>query len=331
MIGRIPRWLLLVGIVTAPIGCDNVSWGGMSVRLEHPSSDSVEAPGNTQQEDPDKIVYGPLLFAGTRDGDSAVVVPVAELVDGRPHSLPQGEEGSLLARQILEERMAPGQALSLYHQGSRIGTFTISVTLGVDEGFCPPRPGARGHLELIPSAVQADRFLALASGVVPGTHLGAVQNLEPTRAQRNAAQNLAGEALNELRAPWPPALQDIRRDLQVFQIRGHDGPGIAVTFAYQDELLPEPPGDEAYALFLLGEPAAGRLQRTFTWYRPVATEGKGAPRLFSWMDWDGDGRDEILLEVFGAQARWWAALGQEGDRAWSVIFQDSCGLSTDPS
>ena len=28
---------------------------------------------------------------------------------------------------------------------------------------------------------------------------------------------------------------------------------------------------------------------TFAWYRPVDTEGKGAPRYFGHLDWDGDG------------------------------------------
>jgi hypothetical protein len=42
------------------------------------------------------------------------------------------------------------------------------------------------------------------------------------------------------------------------------------------------------------------------------------------MDWDGDGEEEILLEVFGADARWWAALDRENG-AWSIAFQDPCG------
>ena len=331
MIGRIHRWFLLVGIVTAPIACDNVSWGGMSIRLESPPTDTVEGVGEVEGEGPERIQYGALLYAGTRQGDSAVVLPVAELVEGRLRALPQGEEGALLARQILEERLPSGRALSLYHQGGRIGTFTVSSAAEVDEAFCPPRPEARGHVELIPSAAGAERFLALSPGIVTETLLGTYQELEATRAQRTAAQNLAGEALNELRAPWPPALQDIRRDLQVFETQGREGPGISTTFVYRDEMAVEPAGDDAYALLLLGEPIGGRLQRTFTWYRPVATEGKGAPRLFSWMDWDEDGSDEILLEVFGAQARWWAALDREGETSWSVTFQDSCGGPTNPS
>jgi hypothetical protein len=187
-------------------------------------------------------------------------------------------------------------------------------------------------VELLPSAATAQRFLALEGGFEGLTSIGSFLEEEaPSRAQRNAAQNLAGQALNELRAPWPPALQNIRRDLQPFQTGATEGPGVAATFVFQDEMATGPAGEDAYALFILGEPLRAGLQRTFTWYRPAATEGKGVPRLFSWMDWDRDGRDEMLLEVFGARANWWAALGRSEDGTWAVSFEDSCSGLEPPS
>ncbi len=165
MIGRIPHWLLIVGIVTAAIGCDNVSWGGMSLRLEGPPGDTLAPPPGTSASEsdalPQRIEYGPLLYAGMRQGDSAFVVPVAELVDGRLRPLPQGELAARLAGQILEERLSPGQELTLFHLGTRIGTLTISSPPGTATEYCPSRAQALGHLELIPSASDAQRFLAL--------------------------------------------------------------------------------------------------------------------------------------------------------------------------
>jgi len=333
MIGRIPRWFLFVGIVTAPIACDNVSWGGMKVSLEPPPGDTLEGSGEPVEAEPGRIEYGPLLYAGTRTGDSAVMVPVAELVGGSLQALPLGEEGVRLAGQILEERFAAGQRFNLFHGGTRVGTFTVTAPGGVTQDLCPPRAQARGYVELIPSATSANRFMALEEGLGPALRTSRPYSpgVTPSRVQRNAAQNLAGQALNELRAPWPPALQNIRRDLQVFQAEGDQGPGVAATFLYLDDLATGPADDDAYALFILGEPRSGGMQRTFTWYRPVGTEGKGAPRLFSWMDWDGDGREEALLEVFGSQARWWAALERGQDGTWSAEFEDACSVPGGPS
>jgi hypothetical protein len=328
MIGRIPHWLLIVGIVTATNGCDNVSWGGMSLRLEGPPGDTLApppgAPGTESDAGPQRIHYGPLLYAGIRQGDSALVVPVAEFIDGRLQPLPQGEAAIQLAGQVLEERLSPGQKLTLFHQGTRIGTLTVSSPLGTATDYCPPRAQALGHLELIPSASGAQRFLALENPSGRQWPFGVFQTLAAERAQRNAAQNLAGEALNQLRAQWPAALQNIRQDLQLFQLSTGETPSVVASFLFQDQMEVGAAADEAYSLLILGEPRGTRFERTFTWYRRVGDEGKGAPRFFSWMDWDGDGEEEVLLEVFGEEARWWAALDRENG-VWSVAFQDSCG------
>ena len=333
MIGRIPHWLLIVGIVTTAIGCDNVSWGGMSLGLEGPPGDTLAPPpgtaGSESDAGPQRVEYGPLLYAGTRQGDSALVVPVAELVDGGLRPFPGGASATQLADQILEERLLPGQKLTLFDQGSRIGTFTVSSRLGTTTDYCPPRAQALGYLELIPSASEAHRFLALeeSSGRQwPGRQF---QTLPVARVHRTAAQNLAGEALNQLSAPWPAGLQNIRQDLQVFQLSDGEGASVVATFLYQDQLVVGPAPEDSYSLMILGEPRGNRFDRTFTWFRPVAEEGKGAPRFFSWMDWDGDGEDEILLEVLGTLGRWWAALDRVGG-SWSLAFQDPCGAPEAP-
>jgi len=332
MIGRIPRWFLIVGIVTAVFGCDNVSWGGMDLRLEGPPGDSLApspgAPGSESDAGPQRIEYGPLLYAGMRQGDSALVVPVAELVEGGLRPLPTGDAATQLATQVLEERLSAGRKLTLFDQGSRIGTLTVSSSLGITADYCPARAQALGPLELIPSASEAQRFLALEEDRGLNWPRGRFQIPTVERAHRTAAQNLGGEALNQLRAPWPTGLQNIRQDLQVFQLTYGEGLSVVATFLYQDQMVVGPAPDASYSLLILGEPRGNRFQRTFTWFRPVEEEGKGAPRFFSWMDWDGDGQEEILLEVLGTENRWWAALNREGG-SWSLSFQDACGAPED--
>jgi hypothetical protein len=323
---------MTVGIVTVALGCDNVSFGGMSISLEGPPRDSVEAEGALGEGPtpaPGRIEYGPLLYAGVRDGDSARVVPVAELVEGRLAPLPVGDRGVQLANQILEERFLQGQELTAFHGGTRIGTLTLSGAPQLASGYCAPRPQVRGHLELVPSAAQIRQFLALEGPLGRNWPFHTYQEIPVDRDHRNAAQNLAGEALNQLRAQWPTALQNIRRDLQAFQLTGSPGPSVVSTFLFQDQLEVGPAPEASYSLLIIGEPRGNRFERTFTWYRRVGEEGKGSPRFFSWMDWDQDGEDEVLLEVFGGERRWWAALEREGG-GWSISFQEPCGRPAQP-
>lgn len=328
MIERIPRWFLMVGIVTAAFGCDNVSWGGMSLSLEGPPRDSLESAagegGSETIEGPRRLEYGPLLYAGIREGDSALLVPIGELVDGGLHPLPAGETALQLADQVLEERLPAGRTLALYSQGERVGTLHVSTQAGTAIGFCSPRAQVFGRLELLPSASEAQRFLALEEPLEGNRSFPPFRAPTVDRAHRIAAQNLGGQALNELRAPWPAALQDIRQDLQVFQLPNDQGPAVVATFLLRDQLAMGPAPEEAYSLMIIGEPRGTGWERTYTWFRPVGEEGKGAPRYFSKMDWDGDGEEEILLEVLGADSRWWAALDREQGR-WTLMFQDPCG------
>jgi hypothetical protein len=180
-------------------------------------------------------------------------------------------------------------------------------------------------MELSPSASAAERFLALEEGIGEAEPYGDFQSFEPGRQHRISIQNLAGEALNELRAQWPGvALQNTRQDLQVFRPGREEAPSVVGTFLIQDQLAIGVAPDPAYSLLVIGAPRGNQFSREYTWYRRVGDDGKGAPRFFSKMDWDGDGDEELLLEVFGAEARWWAALEREGG-AWILVFQEPCG------
>ena len=81
----------MVGIVTAPMGCDNVSWGGMEMKLEPPPGDTLAqgvtdaegTPGTSEEAAAPSFSIGQLLYAGIRQGDSALIVPVG-LMMNRP-------------------------------------------------------------------------------------------------------------------------------------------------------------------------------------------------------------------------------------------------------
>jgi hypothetical protein len=315
----------MVGIITVAFGCDNVSWGGMEVSLQGPPPDTAAASTEAVPEEPPPIrELGPLLYAAVRTGDSAVVVPVAELGDSGLAPLPAGSVGEEVAIRLLEERFQPGTEFTLFHQGSRVGTLVLDGPPEMSPDYCSPRPQGRGILELVPAAGGAERFMALepAQGYSRPHHT--LPTVSSGRAHWIAAQNLGGEALNEVGARWPVGLQNIREDLQVIQLSTDADPAVVATFLYDDQMGVSPASEDAYSLLVLGEPRGNQWNRTFTWFRTSADDGKGAPRFFSQLDVFEDGTPELFLEVFGVESRWWAALSREG-RDWRVTFQDPCG------
>ena len=331
MIGRIPCRFLLVGIVIAASACDNVSWGGMELGLQRPSTDTVplvEDSLETEASPPPSISLGPLLYAGIRDGSRARIFPVAELTDGGLRPLPGGAEGEELTQQLLTSRLRPGTELTLFHQGVRIGTLEVEESRVSDGPYCGTRGQAMGHLQLTPEAAQAQRFLALERRQGRYHPFGSFQELRTVYDQRVASLALGSEAIPEVGAPWPPSLLEIRQDLQVFQLPGGEAPAVMATFLHRDQLRVAPAPADAYSLVVMGEPTASGFDLTFTWYRPVASAGKGAARYFSRLDWDGDGDQEILLEVMGEENRWFAAMNR-GPDGWVLTYQDPCGAPRD--
>jgi len=327
MIGRIPRWLLVVGIVIVASGCDNVSWGGVEISLEGPAADSAIAQQDTAelQAPPDPAVsLGPLLYAGTRTGNRARVVPVAEITETGLHPLPGGPEGIETNDRILQGRFRAGTELVLFSQGVRVGALVLDQGSLVGGTYCQARPEGAGQLLLSPDAAGMERFLALDRPSGNRYPFGPYQELSSTYDQRVASLNLGAEAIPLVGASWPPSLLEIRQDLQILDLPGEEDPAVLATFVYRDQLGVGTAPAEAYALMILGEPQGAGFELAYTWYRPVGAEGKGVPRYFSRMDWDGDGQEEILLEVFGSDTRWFAAMDR-GPEGWQTVYQDTCG------
>jgi hypothetical protein len=327
MIGSVPRWLLLVGIVITASACDNVSWGGMEVGLQRPTADTlrVEADSSETVTPPlPSLSVGPLLYAGIREGTRARIFPVAELTEVGLRPLPDGPEGEEMSRQLLASRLRPGEELTLFHQGVRIGTLEVEEARPSDGPYCGVGSQAMGHLQLTPEAARVQHFLALEK--TPGRRypFAPFEELQSVYDQRVASLNLASEAIPVVGAPWPPSLLEIRQDLQVLRLPDLEGPAVMATFLYRDQLQVGPAPTGAYSLMVLGEPRGAEFNLAFSWYRPVNTEGKGAPRYFSRLDWDGDGDQEILLEVLGEDRRWFAAMNR-GPDGWVLTYQDPCG------
>jgi hypothetical protein len=323
------RWLVIAVILTAAQGCDNVTWGGIDVRLQGPPSrDSIDSPAPAVEAvDPERpgleLPTGPILLAGVRSGASATLTVVGEVQSDMVVDFPSDEQTPGYRDHFASRLLAPGSEFILFSEGVRVGRLVAEAT-GVDDRFCVARPTVSGTLELVPSATNVTRFLALPAGPAARQTYEAHRPLEHTYEQRVASNRLARELIPRVGALWPPSVLEIRADMQAFQFQGAAGPSIAASFIYRDGLAIEAAPDAAYSIFFLGEMGGDDYQASYVWYRPVGAEGKGAPRFFDHLDLDGDGNAEVLLDVFGQNSRWFASLARRNG-AWTTVFQDSCG------
>lgn len=327
------RWATVFVILTALPGCDNVVWGGLDVRLERPSSSLEAAPA----EEPDSVEQGPLalpsgpiLYLARREGDRATLVPVALVGDeAGPAPLPR-EIGSPEYRGRFEaEKMGPGSSFTLFTEGSRVGTLAVDRPQAPDSSYCVPRPRAGGSVELVPSATAAETFLALPDGDpsdsrTVGTPRGGWEPRSSTYAQRVASLEMAGELISDRGIPWPFSVLEARKDLRIFDLAGSREPALAATFLYRDELRVAPTEEQAWAMFYVAVHDGAAYRPAYVWLRDYQEEGKGAPRYVSHFDWNGDGRPEVLMEVLGADSRWFAAAGVRAG-TWQTLYQDPCG------
>ena len=320
------RHLLATAVIlTVAPGCDNVAWGGVDVRWEPPAEAAPGTPADlpAQEETDEAIpveVARPLLLAGTREGGRASLVVVGEIgPDGIAPATPTST-----AQGAIE-----GSEWILFSDGVRVGRLTADQ-VGVADEFCGSATTLAGTVELVPSASAAERVLALSAAEARGAPYGELRPLAHEYEQRVASLGFAQDAIPRLGAPWPAGgVLPTRQDIQAFQPLGTTQPTVAATYLVRDQLAIGPAAPGSYALFILAALAGGEYRETFEWYHAMDAGQKTAPRYFSHLDWDGDGAGEILLDVFGSDRRWYAALEQR-DNGWVRTFESSCGAGTPP-
>jgi hypothetical protein len=326
---RIIRRPWILGIVVMASGCDNVSWGGIDVSLKPPDTPSAvttaqvaEATEETEEPLP-PLPERPVLFLATRTGASAVLTPIGELEGGTLSALPREHEVPGFRARFAQERMAPGARFTLFAEGTRVGTFTVGSDPPTESPYCLARAQVGGTVEIVPGVTGAQRFLALAQRIGETFAYGDYQSHTHNYDQRVASLNMGTSLIPQVGATWPSSLLDIRRDIQVFALNGEDPPVVAVTFVYQDRLRQQAAPDNAYSLFVLGQDRGAGYRPIFFRYRQVGEQGKGAPLYLSRLDWNRDGQEEIVLDVYGEETQWFAVVGRRGNR-WQTVFEDPC-------
>lgn len=316
--------LAIAVILTTATGCDNVAWGGVEMELKPPPTSSVATDTLAEAAEGDVAVKasGPLLLAGEHEDGRAVLTIVGEILDGGVSVFPDPDLPRDAAR--LAELTAPGSEWILFSEGVRVGRMVADTAVRA-EAFCADRTEISGVVELVPAAAGAQRFLALHAGDAGDHPYEIYRAHDHVYDQRVATISLAAEAIPRYEATWPTeGVLDARDHIQAFQLPAEPRPWIAATFTYEDELGITSPRQGAYSLFVMADVDGSEYTEEFVSYRSVADEGKGIPRYLDHFDWDGDGSDEILLDVFGSNRRWFAALDRP-DGQWVDTFDAPCG------
>jgi hypothetical protein len=326
--GQALRRLSTLLIVSAASGCDNVEWGGISVRLQDPPAAVVGATPDSAPSTAEvlgQLPEGAVLYVAERDSSGLHLIPVGGVQRDSVTPFPSETEAPGYRARFAQEKMPPGAEFVLFAKGVRVGSFTVQ-SVATDESFCVARPVATGIVELTEAARAETRFLAIPREAAVGRKWSEYAPVEMDRPQRDASLSLPLIALAQAGAERPPNILDNRWDMQAFRPEGQSAIWFAGTYLIRDRLQVERPPPTAYSLFLVGAPNADGTSYSvaYAWYRPYWEKGKGAPVFVDQFDWDADGQTEILLEVLGENHRWFAALDQRGG-SWTLIHEDPCG------
>jgi hypothetical protein len=318
------HFLAIAVILTVPTGCDNVAWGGIEVSVESPETVGEGRSGSESEAVPTEAVaptepLGPMLLAGTRNGSALTLTPVGVLNPSGLEPLPTEPE----RRDEALDALRVGSEWVLFAGGVRVGTATVSGTRASSQ-VCGLGTVLDAVPRLLPAAAGADRLLALPDAMAGEWAFGDYAPLAHTYDQRVASLDIGRNALPRVGAPWPPnGMLPVRRDIRAFQPNGDATPSFAASFVVGDTLDTSSPSPTSYSLFIMADQGPQGFRETYLSYR-TAEEGKAAPRFFDHLDWDEDGSDEVLLEVFGEGLRGYVALERGPDGSWTRSFGSAC-------
>ncbi|MFW5947372.1 MAG: hypothetical protein ACOCUW_02660 [Gemmatimonadota bacterium] len=308
-------------MVTAAGGCDNVEWGGIDLDVVPPPTRDTDAVPDTVST----LTVGPILLH-VRGEDPATIVPVGQVDDAGLATIPPDADSTAFTARFARTFLAPGAQLTVFRHGRAAGTVTIDSTVATPPDACGPLPRAVGTVRLDRPTDTAE-FLALAGpGATPGT-APPPGSLERQRRMEVVGDMLANDALRA-RGIAVGAGAD-RQQLQPFPLAGSPDPGFTAGYLVGDSLAVGGDDDGA-ALFMVFVPRGQTGYDTaYVGFADYGEDGKAAPRLIDFMDWDGDGNAELLLEVFGRSTRWFRVVAFVDGR-WQTVFADRCETTAAP-
>lgn len=317
---RLPILLMVIGLA----GCDNVEWGGLDVTVVRPPP-TVGPVAEAELAAVDRLPDRPILYHVTRDGDRATVVPVGEIGDDRLEPIRFGDDPEAFGARFIAAFLRQGAELTLFRHGRRAGTMIVDSAYVPAANVCRRLPRGVGIVELAGPAGDANEFIAMArTQAAPGTVMPG-RTLQPERRMEVVGNIMAERALRARRAPLPNWAV-ARRQLHPFPVAGTQELGFTATYLTADQL--QIGGDDSgYSLFVVYSPQApAGYDTVYVSYTSYPDDGKAAPRVIDFLDWNRNGQVDLLLEVYGTASSWFEAVGRVDDQ-WRRTLRDSCDLA----
>lgn len=325
---------LLLLMVSALPGCDNVSWGGADVAVVPPPPGGGGGPRTPEDEvmATEPLPQGPILYYVARTAGQALMTPVAQLAEDSLIPLRGTSDARVFANRFVAEHLRQGSEFDLFTRGARVGTFVVQSAQLPAQDVCPLLPVARGVLELGVAADSVNEFLAIAKPYSPSVAARRTSAPETSGRMRFVAPILAERMLRTRNAELPGNWQAAMEQVYAIPASGRAEAGFASTFLVGDD-FGTGNDDQGYALFFLAMPTMSQTgwDTVYVDYRNYAETKKAAPRVIDYLDWTRDDQVELLLQVYGTQDTWFEAVSRDPEGRWRRVLYDRCQERGRPS
>jgi hypothetical protein len=302
--------------------CDNVSWGGADVTVVPPPPKASAAPEPGVEPGAERLPEGPILYHVRVTDGNAGITPVAEISGDTLVALHAAVNDIAYAEALVSSNLRQGSEFVLFHHGVRAGTF-ITQSASVDETACRPTARGTGILELSEAATGIAEFLAIARVQAPQIARRTPPELAATNTMRLLADNYADRIIVSRGVSRPNDWNRARARIQPFAVPNVQDPGFTATYLVGDTLGPGL-DDVGHAVFMVAMPGRLSFDTVFVRLRNYAVDGKAAPELVDYLDWNRDEAPDLLLRVFGTSDVWYEAVSRDADGTWRTVFADRC-------
>jgi len=312
---------LMALILTAAPACDNVIWGGADIEIVPPPPAASMTPVPT-----DERVFaeyglprGQVIFHIVPSDQGSQLIPIGEISGDSIRTIrrPAGVAPEAYEERFRDAVIPIGAQFDVFRRGARVGTFVAQRPGAVTRCGVPT---VLGNTTVVAAASDINQFISFRQGLAP-TVRGEFAPPQITGSIRTYASIIAERLILQNGLPRPRSWAGAQRDLQAIEIAPGAHPEMAATYLVGDSLAVGPADPQGYSVFYIAD------FETRRGYQPVYREvhdyrqgGKVAPRVVDHLNWDNEGGEEILIEVFGSDQRWYEALSERNGQ-WVKIWE----------
>jgi hypothetical protein len=312
-------------ILTALSGCDNVRWGGADVQLvpPPPAVGSEPVKVDAQSFADIGLPTGTVLFHVVKAQPAATtvqVIPVAEVSGDSLRSLrrPSGVSPQAYETRFRDAVFSRAGEFDLYRRGARVGTLTVN---GNGPATACGIPTATGSVTTVAAAADAGEFLAFRHGLSPDVK-GEYSPPQVTGSMTAFASIVAERLVLQAGLPRPRSWPGAQRNMQAIEVGAGATPEMAATYLVGDQLAVGKGEQDGWSVFYLAS------YESRTGYTPFYTEvhdyrrePKAAPKLVDFLNWNGRGGPDVLVQVYGPGEATYEAISPDRGGRWTRVWQ----------